>query len=481
MTPLSGRAAGAGPGPRISLCLVVRDEEADVAECIRSAREAADEIVVVDTGSRDRTADIARAEGARVVSFDWCDDFSAARNRAIDEARGDWVLFLDADERLAPGSAATIRRAVARERALGYRIVVTSDVGGAAPQRTPIVRLFRRDPDLRYVRRIHESVNESLVAVARRRGLAVLDLDAGIAHHGYRPDRFAALRKRERNLRLHRLTVQDRPGDAYAWYRFGDELRAVDDRRAEEALRTSWRLLEEKSSAERRSHPWGPDVAAVLAFLRLRDGDAAGAEAVAMRGSETLGTTPNLLWVRACARKQQERFEEAEADFAALRALDGRTGEAPVQPGITGPLALLGLADCREARGDLAGAEHALREALALDERSSAAVVSLARVVARSGRAEEARSLLDAHLTQAPKDGVAWAWSGKLALEAGAPAVAAKRLAIAASAPDAPEWVLCDLAMALALSGDLGEARRAAGRVKAPERRAELERVLPSA
>ncbi|MFQ5343155.1 MAG: tetratricopeptide repeat protein, partial [Anaerolineae bacterium] len=89
----------------ISLCLIARDEEAHLPRLLDSVGEAVDEIVLVDTGSTDRTMEIARSYGARVIEFPWRDDFSAAKNEALRHATGDWILHLDADMYFEPGQA----------------------------------------------------------------------------------------------------------------------------------------------------------------------------------------------------------------------------------------------------------------------------------------------------------------------------------------------------------------------------------------
>src|SRR5438132_14215088 len=85
--------------------MIVKNEEANLAECLSPVRSLVDEIVVVDTGSTDRTREVAAAWGARIFEFPWCDDFSAARNECLRHARGDWVLSLDADDRVDDANA----------------------------------------------------------------------------------------------------------------------------------------------------------------------------------------------------------------------------------------------------------------------------------------------------------------------------------------------------------------------------------------
>ena len=96
---------------RISLCMIVRDEEEHLARCLASVQGVVDEIVIVDTGSIDRSVEIAEGFGARVLHEEWKGDFAAPRNTGIDAAGGDWILVLDADEELIDGAPA---RAAAR-------------------------------------------------------------------------------------------------------------------------------------------------------------------------------------------------------------------------------------------------------------------------------------------------------------------------------------------------------------------------------
>ena len=97
--------------PRLSVCMIVRDEERNLPRCLKSVKSIADEIIVVDTGSQDNTVLVAKELGADVYYFEWCDDFAAARNESLKHATGDWIFQIDADEELLPDSVSVLRKA----------------------------------------------------------------------------------------------------------------------------------------------------------------------------------------------------------------------------------------------------------------------------------------------------------------------------------------------------------------------------------
>ncbi|MFC1618615.1 glycosyltransferase family 2 protein, partial [Candidatus Neomarinimicrobiota bacterium] len=96
----------------LSVCMIVRNEARMLPGCLNSLTGVADQIVVIDTGSEDDTAKIARSFGAQVYDFPWGDDFAAARNESIRHASGDWILWIDADERLLPSSIEFLKRSL---------------------------------------------------------------------------------------------------------------------------------------------------------------------------------------------------------------------------------------------------------------------------------------------------------------------------------------------------------------------------------
>lgn len=178
--------------------MIVRDEASRLGVCLDSVADLADEIVVVDTGSVDGTREIARARGARVVETAWTGDFAAARNRALDEARGEWILVLDADETLPAASRVRLRELVSGPAKAGYNLVQKNRVAATGGHVSVlIVRLFPNDPRVCFERPIHEQVNTGL----ERAGIPVIDTDIVFEHAGY-ADAGAMADKTERNRRI---------------------------------------------------------------------------------------------------------------------------------------------------------------------------------------------------------------------------------------------------------------------------------------
>ena len=183
--------------PSISLAMIVRDEEQFLGGCLESVRGAVDEIVVVDTGSTDRTVEIAKNFGAKVYSFEWADDFAAARNEALRHCNCDWVLSLDADERLTGDSTRHIRAETAREDVDAWYLTLAG-VSATGEEHPPVrlLRMFRRTAKGRYFGRIHEQIDLGISGIVGGHSRAV------IRHLGYDPEVYRSRGKEERNKRI---------------------------------------------------------------------------------------------------------------------------------------------------------------------------------------------------------------------------------------------------------------------------------------
>lgn len=211
----------------LSLCMIVRDEENNLEGCLRSVTGVVDEIVIVDTGSSDRTIAMARAFGATVAEEVWTNDFSLHRNRSIDLATKDWVLVLAADERLDPASGSRVREVMARTKARGLRMRVrnlTPAGETALFDEVPQTRLFERRPEHRYEGIIHEQIAPSIT----RAGGSIAQTDLVVIHHGYQQDHVQGGRSRaRRNLALLEKQVEHRPRDPYVLYNLGCTYKTV--------------------------------------------------------------------------------------------------------------------------------------------------------------------------------------------------------------------------------------------------------------
>ena len=267
-----GRYAARSPmSYSVALVVIARDEAARISRLLDSVRPVVDRMLVLDTGSVDDTVALARAAGAQVAHFAWCDDFAAARNAALDAAAADWHVVLDADEWLAEGADAI---AALRTMAPGFvgTVEVRSDFddpsNGAAAVQASRGRLSRVLPGpVRYAGRVHEQPQHALSL----RALPVV-----VGHDGYRAD--ALVRKRGRNRALLEAELRDRPDDAYAWYQLGKDAAVYDDHeRAEQGFSRALALC-------RGDEPWRHDLVArrLYTLKRLKRHD----EGLALAGDE---------------------------------------------------------------------------------------------------------------------------------------------------------------------------------------------------
>ena len=230
--------------PRISLCMIVKNEAEALPRSLGAARPWVDEIVVVDTGSTDATREIAAGHGARVVDWAWRDDFAAARNESLRHATGDWILVLDADETLAEGSGAALRATVdgAAADVVGFlvKIVCPREGDGGMVRLNWFPRLFRNVPGVRFEGVIHEQVIESLAGRGRIDSAPIEAL-----HGGYALSADAMARKSERNLRLLERQLREEPTYAPGWFQLAETyvlLNRLDE--AVSAYQRCLRLLE---------------------------------------------------------------------------------------------------------------------------------------------------------------------------------------------------------------------------------------------
>ncbi|TCL69954.1 glycosyl transferase family 2 [Hydrogenispora ethanolica] len=205
----------------VSLCVIARDEAAVIADCLNSARPFVTEMIVVDTGSTDRTRELSVALGARVFDWDWSGDFAAARNYGLEQAESAWILVLDADETLEPTTTDDFQTLLRDTRIEGYYLTIRSQLENHRESIDYVVRLFRNKPIYRFDGIIHEQVAGSILRHNNGSGLVKAPLL--INHSGYRSEVVRRKDKHCRNIRLIEQALNKSPQDPFLLYSLGME------------------------------------------------------------------------------------------------------------------------------------------------------------------------------------------------------------------------------------------------------------------
>ncbi|MCF8567609.1 glycosyltransferase [Alicyclobacillus tolerans] len=206
----------------ITVCMMVRDEEQRLSRCLSSLARLVSELVVVDTGSTDGTADILHHFGAQVIDAQWQSDFAKARNLGLAYARQPWILVIDADEELIPPDLDYILSLLNCQDVYGYFVKIRSHLGNA--EGDPYVtdsacRLFRNHPNIRFEGAIHESVIPNIQALGGQIEFSEITLQ----HYGYLPEVITAKNKNARNLQILKNAMQDNPEDILLQYALATE------------------------------------------------------------------------------------------------------------------------------------------------------------------------------------------------------------------------------------------------------------------
>jgi glycosyltransferase involved in cell wall biosynthesis len=205
---------------KVSLCMIVRNEEANLAKCLTPVAKLFDEIVIVDTGSQDRTREVAAKFTANIHEFEWCDDFSAARNESLRHASGDCIFWLDADDRVSATNVAKLQTLLQsldnRRRIFMMETVLPSPDACLEATLVAHPRLFPRHPDLWWRGRVHEQLRSGEIAD----GYETVASDVQIEHVGY-VDAALCHRKQHRKLRLLRMEYAVNPDDSNVLFHLG--------------------------------------------------------------------------------------------------------------------------------------------------------------------------------------------------------------------------------------------------------------------
>ncbi len=439
----------------VSLCMIVKDEEAMLPRCLDAVAQFVDELIVVDTGSTDRTIAIAESFGARVLHHAWDGDFAAARNVGLDAASSDWLMYLDADEVLVEGDGPRLRELLGHTWREGIFLTETNHVGeiedGAAVQHNAL-RLFKNRPEYRFEGRVHEQFAHKLPALPER----VAYTQVRIEHFGYLGTVRDAKEKSRRNLELLERQVAEGVDTPFLHFNLGSERAAAGDFAGSLThLARAWEKVAD--DPERLEYGYFPSLCARLVKALNANGHHREAIAQADQILTELEGFTDLVLEQAMAHRS---LGDLDAAIAHLERCIGM-GDAPsrfsatVGAGTFHARSLL--AETFLSAGRLAEAEAQLEHVLEHYPAFIGAVEPYARVLLRSGvPAAEVVARVDA-LVPAPTPGQRFLLAVPF-YESGAVAEAASQLEAVLAAQPGADAARIALAEAQLSAGDLAAA-----------------------
>lgn len=352
-------------GLRLSLCMIVRDEQEMLPRCLAAVADAVDEMVIVDTGSLDATIEIARSYGAHVIEREWTGSFGEARNVAFDAATGDWTLVLDADELLVTEDVELLRSLAGRTWREAFYVAETNytgdlDAGSAVTHNT--LRMFRNRPQYRYSGRLHEQIADTLPAYLPER---VEYTNVRIEHYGYLGAVRDSREKSRRNIELLRMQQAEGESTSFLHYNLGAEyaVAGVPEAALVEFER-AWELME--ADPDRDVLQFAPALANRLVRALRACGRPEDARVRAQEALERFPGFTDLVLEQAAASATLGEEERAIELYEQCIAMGDAPRRYTATVGCGSYLPRIALGELRHARGEVAQAvellEYCVRE-----------------------------------------------------------------------------------------------------------------------
>lgn len=205
----------------ISVCMIVKNEEKNLKRCLESIKNIADEIVIVDTGSEDKTVEIAKLYTDKVFFYQWDNDFSKARNKSLEYATKNWILILDADEQLPKEEGKNLKQILKWNIDFeAFHVRLVNYVHDINIGDSVVLRVFKNRPEYRFTGKIHEQIIKSINENSRSGSIGSTDIK--IIHCGYDPDKANINEKQKRNLNILN-SYKEEDKDGYFYYSLGNE------------------------------------------------------------------------------------------------------------------------------------------------------------------------------------------------------------------------------------------------------------------
>jgi len=315
----------------LSLCMIVKNEAATLPRCLKSVASIVDEMIIVDTGSTDDTIAICESFGARVISYQWDQHFANARNFGLQEALGDWILWIDADEELDQQAKTQIKEKISIVSADMILLPLYHYYGKQVPVNTTEKfishqnRLFRNHIGIQFFNRIHEQAQHT----DPNKTIAYERIDVPIHHYGYLQATTDDKQKGERNLQLLEASSKEEPKNPWILYHLASEYyRKKHYERAFEFINLSIVYFLAQSSIP-------PSLAYRLKYAIMLESDNPGnALSSIEKAIDLYPDYVDLYYCKGCLHYEQKAYEQAIESFTKCLSLGEAHQEYLIQNGV---------------------------------------------------------------------------------------------------------------------------------------------------
>jgi tetratricopeptide (TPR) repeat protein len=391
----------------VSACMIVKNEEEFLPGCLESIRNWVDEIIIVDTGSTDRTVEIAESYGAKVYFQEWSKNFSKHRNFSLSNATCDWILVIDADEEFNQEDVPIVRQAINQRdcRLISVNVFNSDRATGECTSFLPSIRLFRRDAGFRYEGIVHNQLKFD-------EGEPILRVAAGIKHYGYNLPTNDKMKKVARSRELLEKQLADNPGDPFVHFNYAQLLRGITNKPDDELCQL---IIEHARKAVELSDPGNPATLPIFleglhqqATTFIRQGKFEDAENACRQALESKPDYLDAVYTLAEACGRMRRFEEAEKYFHEYLRLQKQYNPSEEQLNIilifafARHRAYYSLGIIRQLQNDLAGAEKYFLKVLDELESYQDTFLRLGHIYLERREPENAISYIDKELALDP-------------------------------------------------------------------------------
>ncbi len=405
--PASARPSPEAPwqaeqrAPRLTVCTLLDPLVPTPEAALTRAVATASEVIAVDLGVDAPVLERAAELGVTVVAHGWHEDYAAAFNAGLEQASGDWVLWLNANESLPANASAQLKAVLADPQVAGADVVLRR-AGDGEPRMQRVLRLFRRDPEVRFENRARPRIAPSLQSVAARDSTRIATCDLVVECGETAVEASEPLRSRDEQA--FRQQLDENADDHYTLYEYAMFLAAGTDTAGQAlySLESAARSIARLPMAEQTAVWYAAEVSAMLALEHERAGRTRRAREVIGAAMRCFVATPNLHAAAARVALRIGRADEAVWHYRRCLAWDDDVLRAEVAPGTTSWAAIVGMADAYLDKGRHERARILLQQASHFPGGAECTALSRCRLHLEFDEFTEALDVLTTHLDAHP-------------------------------------------------------------------------------